>query len=676
MSNCLYRNREIKQVCKNCGMQIPRYAGRYPSKCPSCGELLFAERVDYEKVIEGFSSGAFMLQEHKGSINDVRRDVLHGFVVEAILLDSRMINTYDVCFPTQRVITESRHSKLLDFCLSNVEQNGSIISELVSVAPDVILTEDHAKDIAQDLRCISSAPWVKYTGKVFSPARGKQLFCENYLFSRRFLSHEEAVEYANTTLLYEEFSAGRITHSSILAPKKPGDIKHQAGGFRFQIGTKNEKGKRRVELQRRILSKKNKSRGVASRVASAKQLLQRKAALEKAKNWHKSSSKAKRMHIALGRHLHKSAGLIRNTNESLSQLKHLSKTEAHERAFSNGSEYTSGEIYRFVFNGKPLLESQLSLGKKYRLLSGVRSTVYFSGGEGVYLEEGTLIEIVGKTPAGSWKGDYPNPPMGRFIYEVKPLSGEHANLETYEFDGSDLAIGLGLNEGIVLAKSNVPIKSFFINGTLYLSEDELVVSSYGYMLTEKHIGAITRAIPSIGNINIRVYNDDYDHRLLEREMLLSELNHWFPNAELKRISGCILVEQKEAIERIKIRYTEMINARREQLRSDISKLREVAILDIQKMRDRQKNDIARLKEGVSAGGSGTVINKPIKAVGVNGEVITLPVGTEINRRGETREILVLSGEHLGRRLHIVNESRRSIDVNKIIDLQRELGWEL
>jgi uncharacterized transporter YbjL len=196
------------------------------------------------------------------------------------------------------------------------------------------------------------------------------------------------------------------------------------------------------------------------------------------------------------------------------------------------------------------------------------------------------------------------------------------------------------------------------------------------MLTEKHIGAITRALPNIKSINIRVYNDDYDHRLLEREMLLSELNHWFPNAELKRVSGCILVEQKEAIERIKTRYTEMINARREQLRSDISKLREVAILDIQKMRDRQKNDIARLKEGVSAGGSGTVINKPIKAVGVNGEVITLPVGTEINRRGETREILVLSGEHLGRRLHIVNESRRSIDVNKIIDLQRELGWEL
>jgi len=30
----------VKVVCAACGFPIPKYPGRYPSNCPSCGEAL------------------------------------------------------------------------------------------------------------------------------------------------------------------------------------------------------------------------------------------------------------------------------------------------------------------------------------------------------------------------------------------------------------------------------------------------------------------------------------------------------------------------------------------------------------------------------------------------------------------------------------------------------------
>ena len=34
------RTQEAKTVCKECGMPVPKYEGRYPKKCTECGAEL------------------------------------------------------------------------------------------------------------------------------------------------------------------------------------------------------------------------------------------------------------------------------------------------------------------------------------------------------------------------------------------------------------------------------------------------------------------------------------------------------------------------------------------------------------------------------------------------------------------------------------------------------------
>jgi predicted RNA-binding Zn-ribbon protein involved in translation (DUF1610 family) len=33
-----FSKQENKTTCPECGMAIPRYPGKYPSRCPNCGE--------------------------------------------------------------------------------------------------------------------------------------------------------------------------------------------------------------------------------------------------------------------------------------------------------------------------------------------------------------------------------------------------------------------------------------------------------------------------------------------------------------------------------------------------------------------------------------------------------------------------------------------------------------
>lgn len=41
-----YRRMENVRECASCGLTVPRYPGRYPSKCPECGAELMELKKD------------------------------------------------------------------------------------------------------------------------------------------------------------------------------------------------------------------------------------------------------------------------------------------------------------------------------------------------------------------------------------------------------------------------------------------------------------------------------------------------------------------------------------------------------------------------------------------------------------------------------------------------------
>jgi len=46
----------LHHTCRSCGLRVPRYPGRYPRRCPSCGLDLMAP-VDVEAVVEALVEG-------------------------------------------------------------------------------------------------------------------------------------------------------------------------------------------------------------------------------------------------------------------------------------------------------------------------------------------------------------------------------------------------------------------------------------------------------------------------------------------------------------------------------------------------------------------------------------------------------------------------------------------
>ena len=51
--NALKKGMNVKLKCNNCGLEIPPYKGRYPSRCPNCNsELVDPNDVNQDKISE------------------------------------------------------------------------------------------------------------------------------------------------------------------------------------------------------------------------------------------------------------------------------------------------------------------------------------------------------------------------------------------------------------------------------------------------------------------------------------------------------------------------------------------------------------------------------------------------------------------------------------------------
>jgi len=90
VKNALSRG-SVHSMCKECGFPLPRYPGRYPKDCPSCGGERQVEKADeetsrigmsaYELVIEdGYVPSVgdtFTVGEQTGTIVEVDEDAAY-----------------------------------------------------------------------------------------------------------------------------------------------------------------------------------------------------------------------------------------------------------------------------------------------------------------------------------------------------------------------------------------------------------------------------------------------------------------------------------------------------------------------------------------------------------------------------------------------------------------------
>ena len=52
MANIAMKGKELKRICRKCGLGFPKYVGRYPSTCPQCG----SEVGPVESTVRGGTS--------------------------------------------------------------------------------------------------------------------------------------------------------------------------------------------------------------------------------------------------------------------------------------------------------------------------------------------------------------------------------------------------------------------------------------------------------------------------------------------------------------------------------------------------------------------------------------------------------------------------------------------
>lgn len=696
MRNVLFTpTTRIKLVCRECGLVIPKYRGKYPSVCPSCHSdaLTVAESARdqyFSSLCETFLQQNLEIHQlhnfsHNNTRYDLQRQALSPFIAslrEAKLHSELLEVFYYSYFGSKRTPTKAV-AQLLEAALAKKKPDPAwdfLIARAYSIYSPLISEEVVRKVARQAKNLYKSAPkWLSLSNGVIEESRKRQLLSIAYTFARQFIKHKEALDYAQDVLLTEAIWVNPLPPSSVLNPRKKGDNRVVVGGFRFQTGNKTKKpGGKAREIQRRILSKKNRSSGIATTIKSARQMLQKRQALRKAQLWHRTNPNAPRLHKGLGMLLHRSKGKYRATNEGVRRLKRINAAENALRVFTDGTPYHFGTIRGFTV-GTRLLDSVIRAGARYVLKDELRTISYHRGGASVLLAPGTAVEIISATSAEDWGGDYPSPPMGQQVFEIIANRGEFAD-ESLEVDGAELALAVGIDEGTRLYKQVPAVNGR--SGVVFLQVQdaglkEMVVSAHDCLLSHRQLGSLLRQIAAqhrlMETTQIRVYNDPVLDAVNE-ELQLSERLQGLRVRE--RAGNCLLIleadpdkkkeiEQRAAdeLEQLTLRFQSDIETAKSRASDDqkdrLVQLRAEHQATKARIKQAKEKELARLNtnEDFSAGGPGgwleTIQQTRVVVDATTGSQVRLLPGTQLRR--QKGKSVVVSGPFAGREVAMTTE---------------------
>ncbi len=688
MANHLLGKANIKLTCE-CGLRIPKYRGRYPVKCPSCSKSLFTVAQDsvteyYERLCETFlTQRPQVTASHELTKLGVKADLLR-FAAHPLLMELQKFgleqelveSLYFINFPKNLVPTKNI-VRMYETALRTFKKDVSwafVGAKAVGLYPELVITEEGLSETVRTARKlkISYPTWLPHLVEDddLSEARQREIIVESYGYARQYLSHEESVEFSEQTLICEGMWLAQTIPSSVLNPRKSGDHRRAIGGFRFK--GKGEERKDKIDkLRLKIISKKNRSGGLATNLTSVRKILQRKKAQKKATAWHKNSPQSPRLHKSLGTLLHRSKGMYQPTSEGYSQMRHIKEAENSLRLFSDGTPYTSGRIFFFEMkNPSKVLESRIRSGSVYTLRRDITS-VGSKKWPATRVSQGTRIKIESLTAA-----DFPNLVVRQWVIEAEVLTGSNRG-SFAEFDGGDLSIALGIDETVRLTSS--PIAREYLHGGAFIQTgpsgiEEVVLAGFDYLLSEGQVGAIIREVSREMRMNfshqaaLRVYNDAPSYKSLSREIIVSSLTEGH-RIRVQKENYTLFESESEEVQKIVDRSA----SARDELKTEIgqkirvvqkdnpeNKLDQVDQLNtelsqkLDKSKEEEEAAIAALGEQVSSGGEGgTRLEKAVFGYTNENpdEVVKLLPGTRIsNRKTSTgkSEVLVLSGPYQSR----------------------------
>jgi hypothetical protein len=684
----------IKLVCRECGLVIPKYRGKYPSVCPSCHSdaLAVAESARdqyFSSLCETFLQQNLEIQllhnfSHDNTRYDLHQQALFPFIAslrEARLHPELLEVFYYSYFGSKKTPTKAV-TRLIEAALAEKNPDPAwdfLLARAYSIYSPLVSEAMVPKVARQAKNLYTAAPkWLSLSSSVIAESRKRQLLSIAYTFARQFIEHTEALDYAQDIVLTEAIWVSHLPPSSVLNRRQKGDNRAVVGGFRFQTDNKTKKpGGKAREIQRRILSKKNKSAGIATTIKSARQMLQKRKALRKAQLWHRANPNAPKLHKGLGMLLHRSHGKYQSTNEGIRQLKRINASENALRVFTDGTPYHFGTIRGFTV-GTTLLDSVIHQGSRYTLKDELRTISYHRGGASVLLAPGTMVEIISVTPAEEWGGDYPSPPMGQQVFEVKPDRGEFTD-DLLEVDGAELALAVGIDEGTRLHKRVVAVNGR--SGVVFLQThdtglSEVVVSAQDCLLSSRQLGSLLRQItlkhPLTEATRVRVYNDP-SLEAVKEELQLSERLQGLRVRE--RAGSCCLIleadpekkreiEQRTAdeLEQAKLQFQSDTEDAKSRVSDDqknrLERLRAQHQAKKERIKQAKEKELSRLTtEDLSAGGPGgwleTVQQTRVVVDGTTGSQVRLMPGTQIRR--QEGKIVVMSGPFTGREVTMTNE---------------------
>jgi len=520
----------IKYVCSCCGLMIPIYRGRYPSFCPSCGGELVLNS-------ENIATSA----EEPSVSEKVSTSILSFLALP--LLDRIDKNDFKVLYEAEFALSTPAFRPVTRGVLSFYEScssPGKGFAPILAIKTlcrhtGLVINEEEAEKIASEARKITTESLSVKSPLLYIYARTNQLI------------HTEAKELSDLAL-QEDMWQQNVPSSSVFNYRnrviQTKYIPWVSGGFRFHTKQSPDTLQKLQTFQRRIIAKRA-AKNFYSRVASIRQILQRREALKKAKQWHKVSPWSKSMHQGLGMLLHRA-------NECREPQR------LYLRLFSDGSPYYNHTVWSYSLSDD-LLESQIKRQKVYRLNSEVLTATERREQKSIRIPANTEIRIHNTTPAARWHGDYPSPPVGQMIFDIEIMDGDHKG-EYHEVDGEILANALGLDEGVRL-DTTIPQKSHK-NGAVYYNKEisEIVITSSKILLTEEKIGGIIREIHrKIGSrlplaTSIRVVSENLDEAVLQDEIRLSRVD----GRKYRCQAGFLLEEKDPRVEAIRQKYLTII----------------------------------------------------------------------------------------------------------------------
>lgn len=329
MAGAAMKSSSIVRRCTKCGLGIMKYPGRYPGSCPQCdGEIEVVEGLDegasWAERVRDASTHArvYELQDRLGfemidvpsaygpwaavvvkdptKAEQVRQTL--GSLGVLFASGTKMVDGYPAL-----VVTGSRRNEgvvvgggPIISCVSHVPRIQRVIDASTrNEAPDprssnsfVVRSDVVSRAIPGGFPSLVSFMEGPINGRYYRVEDpGAPVIIlevdEDYgvLFATEnpgaYIGHDPRNEFVDT-IITEEFS------SQVGAPRKPGEGQTSPyGGFRIHVGA-NQTRKPRKDMIRSVQNKLNAKRGLAKRVAAAK-------------DWHRSPAGA-RLHRALGRY--------------------------------------------------------------------------------------------------------------------------------------------------------------------------------------------------------------------------------------------------------------------------------------------------------------------------------------------------------------------------------------